>query len=207
MAPLQLAAADLVLGRINKGEVNLEDVRYTDIQQSIRQIVRWHCRLSHVAAHTSLMTITLEQLMSDPWGQEYFVAQFLNFQPKEFLMQQHLMMEQHIDEDALEESLEQILLYENDLLLQIEKAEKLPDQIEHLLDEVVNQELELTHSLKDWPCLSFWNAGDQSNPTEMNAIAKLNAQDFAPNCDGEFSSCFVAQDKCEAKGDAICRDK
>jgi hypothetical protein len=204
--PLRLAAADLVLERIYNGELSMEDVRFVDIQQALRQIIRWHCRLSHVAAHTSLMTISLEDLVEDPWQSEYQVSRFLNLKPKDYALEQHLMEEQHIDEDEIAGSVDQIVQHAAALLLKIEAVEKLPRKmLEPMLDEVINEELKLTNNLKDWPCLPFWSAGNSATPNDMALIAKHNAKDFSPNCEAEFTNCFVPRDKCEAKGDSICK--
>ena len=35
-------------------------------RRQIQQLMRWHCRLNHVAAHTSMLTIFLEDLISRP---------------------------------------------------------------------------------------------------------------------------------------------
>jgi hypothetical protein len=205
--PLRLAAADLVLERIYKGDLSMEDVRYVDIQQALRQIIRWHCRLSHVAAHTSLMTISLENLVEDPWELEYKVSRFLNLKSKDYALEQHLMEEQHIDEDEIAGTVDQIVQHAAALLLKIEAVETLPRKmIEPMLDEVINEELTLTNHLKDWPCLPFWSAGNPATPNDMTLTAKRNAKDFSPNCEAEFTNCFVLRDKCEAKGDSICKE-
>ena len=203
--PLLLAAADLVLERIKDGNASIESVQSVDIKQATRQIVRWNCRLSHVAAHTSLLTISLQGLIEEAWVTEYLTTCFLNLKPKGYSLEDHLLAKLHVDEDEMTESLAQIIHHAEALLLQIENMEKIPNKMEGVVDKVVDEELMLTKNLKDWPCLAFWNAGDQQNPTELNAIGKHNAQAFSPNCDGEFTSCFVKRDKCEAVGDAICQ--
>jgi hypothetical protein len=204
--PLRLAAADLVLEQIKDGVAPIESVQSVDIKQATRQIVRWNCRLSHVAAHTSLLTISLEGLIEEAWETEYLITCFLNLKPEGYSLEEHLLGKLHVDEDEMAGSLAQVVHQAEALLLRIENLEQIPNKMEGTVDEVVDEELMVTNNLKDWPCLAFWNAGDHLTPTDMNVIGKHNAQAFSPKCDGEFTSCFVQRDKCEAKGDAICQE-
>jgi len=36
-----------------------------DVKNVLRLIVRWHCRLSHVAAHTALMSVDVRDVILD----------------------------------------------------------------------------------------------------------------------------------------------
>ena len=36
------------------------------MNQKVRQLIRWQCRLSHVAAHTRMLTVFLEDMHTRP---------------------------------------------------------------------------------------------------------------------------------------------
>ena len=205
--PLRLAAADMVLDQTmphhdkgSKSAVKVSAIKTDDIKQAVRQNVRWHCRLSHVAAHTSILTVTLEDLMDEPYEEEFKVKEFLGLKDPQQDLNQHLLSERHIDEDEMVESLDQIVMDAERLLRGLHPD---PEQLEKLLDGVIDEEMSMTNGLKDWPCLSFWAVGDNKSP-DITAVSKTTAASLSPNCDAPYTKCFVKRDRCEFKGDAVC---
>ena len=75
--PVRLAAADMALAAQPHETTATTEIHLEDIQQATQQLIRWHCRISHVAAHTSVLTMTLENLMDVPWEEEYKVRNTL----------------------------------------------------------------------------------------------------------------------------------
>ena len=43
-----------------------ENPRKDKYARQIKQIVRWHCRLNHVAAHTAMLSVFIEDLVARP---------------------------------------------------------------------------------------------------------------------------------------------
>jgi len=187
--PLRLAATDLVLAEDQQEQL----VQVTDVLDATRQLVRWHCRLNHVAAHTSLLTITLEDLIESPWEEEYRVRDFLNLLQNNKTNHFNQDEEHHIDEDELATSMDDIVKKSTLLWNRLQKS-----SMEDLVDQVVDEELKKTHNLKDWPCISFWEG------IQDRTSAKQIARWLSPNCTAPFTSCWVARDVCETQGDAKC---
>ena len=188
VSPLMTQAADLLLNQE-------EDVSVQDLNQVTRQVVRWHCRLNQVAAHTSLLTVTFDSIISQAQSVREDICHFLNLQPKDNV--QHFMDDGFLETDDLElvmEKIQKILLKANS---QISKP------IHDFIHQVIQDELDKTNNLQNWPCLSFWSVGGDSK--ELTPVARKVAAAFAPNCSADFAHCGVARDKCEERGDPICK--
>mmetsp|Transcript_24994 Transcript_24994/g.30741 ORF Transcript_24994/g.30741 Transcript_24994/m.30741 type:complete len:389 (+) Transcript_24994:391-1557(+) len=172
------------------------------IEQSLRQIVRYHCRMSHVAAHTAMLNIDLDSSSID--------QDVLN-------IVKHII--EHIDGEQNEKIFDHKLReIENDIkskLITNEPFSTTPDLSHRFyytdevdtLSEVLQTELDLTNNLQKWPCLSFWDPfspGDVQNGVSINDHAKTLAKALSPNCSDAFSKCTVKKDRCEEKGDSSC---
>jgi hypothetical protein len=48
-----------------------------DVQQVLRQILRYHCRLNHLSAHTAMLSIKFMDLFADPIGMTQQIRAFL----------------------------------------------------------------------------------------------------------------------------------
>jgi hypothetical protein len=203
--PLSLAALDLVLAEIEKSHISKDTVSFSDVQQALKQLIRWHCRLSHVAAHTALMTTTLDDLITDPWEMEAKVRAFLDLPPRHegHQLDEDLM----IDEDELINSIEELVQFATVLFAALSQKEKLIKKPEELFDDTLQGELDNTNNLSDWPCLSFWAVGDEKGPTELRPIARGTAKELSPDCSAEYAKCTVPRDKCEERGDALCKSR
>ena len=218
--PLLLAASDLVIDQVTQGLLpSIEYITLEDVTQALRQIIRWHCRLSHVAAHTAIMTITLEDFLRDPWEEEYQVRVFLDLLQedgdtkdgsKTISLHHHMELEHHINEDKLigrmYETVHQAtnLVRRLDQMLQVgeNNGNRKLSRIGDLTDSIIHDELESTDHLKAWPCKSFWDLDDKSS--KITEISKRTAMLFAPNCTSHGSNCWVPRDLCEVQGDAKC---
>lgn len=218
--PLLLAASDLVLEQSLHTSIAADDITLLDITQATQQVVRWHCRVSHVAAHTAVLTVSLEDLLDDPWEEEYQIRSFLNLVPaaaantttedgREVVVEEN-GEEKHIDEDELAGSMDEIVHRSTLLLMRLDQlrlaaasnTRKKAPKMEDLLDTIVNHELSSTNNLDAWPCTSFWKFEDTITP-----LSKKTAQMFAPNCTAPYTKCFVQRDHCEEHGDVKCSPK
>jgi hypothetical protein len=191
--PLLLGAVDT----LSHSTGNSSPISFNDIKSSLRQTIRYHCRLSHVAAHTSLWTLTSKELSESPLqGLVIQIQQFLGLQgevdlegKKELLLQQASQFRK-------------MTLEGYNLLNSFTNSTKTDTRM--TLNNVLLEELKISNSLTAWPCQSFWTVGDAPNREELSPLVKQIAEALSPDCEAPFTSCFVKRDKCEAKGDGKC---
>lgn len=182
-------------------------VSLNDLQFTLRQLIRFHCRISHISAHTALLTIPLNEMILNP---DQVVEQLRLFlgkssdQPK----QAHIVtaMEVHQTRKELKDettaALQSIRTSAMTLLSQVVDA----DNVLEVLSNVLRHELRSTKNLTDWPCQSFWSVGEDSDPYNLPLESKRIAAALSPNCSATFSNCWVHRDLCEAKGDGPCKE-
>jgi hypothetical protein len=194
--------------------VSIRDSSITlqDLKTALRQQIRFHCRLSHVSAHTALWTIPSHQLtdttMTDLVSQ---IQSFLGLAPH-----------QEEEEDYNEGLTKSITTTISDMAAQFRiildagtslltnlqtlssPAARNMDDLYHVLDQVLWDDMNRSQNLTAWPCESFWTVGDENAPLELSPITKRIAAAISPNCSAPFTSCFVKRDKCEAMGDGLC---
>eukprot|EP00934_Nitzschia_sp_Nitz4_P003045 Nitzschia sp. Nitz4//scaffold207_size38617//3893//4771//NITZ4_007670-RA/size38617-augustus-gene-0.29-mRNA-1//-1//CDS//3329541590//3035//frame0 len=63
--PILLGATSTLLSALSPTE-SLEVISMDDLKASLRQQLRYHCRFSHIAAHTTLWSISLDTLVNTP---------------------------------------------------------------------------------------------------------------------------------------------
>jgi hypothetical protein len=170
-----------------------------DASQTMRQVIRWHCRLSHVAAHTALLNVDLSALhvkelervvnfiVAKP-GDEPLPLTEEGTDPVTLFPDFSFLNNLHVDEDIRR-------WFQSN----IGRSE---------MDHIVLDELDTTNNLSLWPCLSFWRkgTGTATNGERIDAsIHEQLAQMMAPKCSEPFVKCSVKFDRCEEKGDIPCR--
>jgi len=166
------------------------------LSEITQQVIRWHCRLSHVSAHTALFTFYLPlDIHSDRL--KYFLQFIMSEAPEEKVSVEENVMNDFISKIELQvipqlEKIKQHLIQELGT-----------DDIQNFVDILAN-ELKTTKNLTKWPCLSFWNVGTSQRRENMSDVSKSIAKAYSPNCRGSFVKCSVARDTCEEKGDPIC---
>jgi len=182
--------------------------------------VRFHCRLSHVAAHTAILSVNFLDAVTDPARVASRLEAFLIPAPRqesggggaENAAGRH--QEQQDDDLAAIKFIaddDQGGLYVTQerfatrILTRIQSTTGV--HVNRLLDQVLVEEMVATRNLTVWPCPSFWAAGDpDGDPLDMSPIVKRIAKSLSPDCDDPFGSCWVARDKCEARGDGLCNE-
>jgi len=195
--PLGLASADAL--RSASHDDSSSDAMLSDLKAATRQIIRWHNRLSHVAAHTSLLTVSLDDLLDDPFGVEDKICNFLS-------VEKVVSGGSHIDEEELIGSVQPIIDLNNRLLTEIGHASGLEKAIEDVFEVVMKEEFHRSKNLSAWPCQSFWSVEDDPNPTKnLSPVIKKLAKRMSPNCNAEYTKCTVEKDRCEERGDAVCK--
>ena len=196
----------LLLGATNALEaVNLDQgldgITVNDIKSSLRQQIRYHCRLSHVAAHTSMWSLDLEELVGlSPEDLESEIRAFLELEEEE---NPALDEEQRLSSEEIEHLFFSMSSSASAILTHAQTTTK--DDILKTFDDVLLDELRISKNLTSWPCESFWTVGDPSdNPQNLSPSITKIAEAISPNCTAPFTSCFVKRDLCEAKGDSEC---
>lgn len=155
----------------------------------IRQLARWHCRLSHVAAHTKMLTgvcflrslqqyaltgklcnikVFTEDLVKRPAFEWDRILSFLGVD---------------VDRVKLLAAAERFTAM---LVSETRFSEKVPSAIRERGLQTLNDEMKKTRNLADWPCLSF-------KPLDK-AKLPLTAEMLSPNCSSIFVQCSVPID-------------
>ena len=71
------------------------------------------------------------------------------------------------------------------------------------LKEVLQNELDSTDNLKKWPCKSLWDLeGLQEDGSD---VTSRMAKKLVPDCSAPFTTCGVKRDRCEERGDVLCK--
>jgi hypothetical protein len=166
------------------------------VSRGMRQIIRYHCRLSQVAAHTSVTNIDLSSKMlvkevmeavkriaADP-GQHSIQNDFRK-------TDRLLNVETYLN-DALSEPVSNTsFLLKNSMV----------DNDLSMLQAVLQDELDSTNNLRKWPCKSLWDVGD----IQKDDVLSNTARKLVPDCNAPFTTCGVKKDRCEMIGDVKCK--
>ena len=140
---------------------------------ALRQLVRWHCRVSHVAAHTALLTVHARGVVAAPRTELEALLTFIGVK---------------VTPDALDDEERRGL---GELRAAVERAAALADAAPStdaaLLEHALRDELTATRTLRKWPCQSLWVEGGDDQL----------ARALVPNCSAPFTVCSVGRDRCE----------
>ena len=203
--PILLQVTDALRAVLGHNQT-VQSITFEDLQVALLQMLRFHCRLSHVAAHTASMTIDKKTLVN---------ATKLGLDLREFMAPDFAKMHAGsggggdddtpitVDDDEMRVVYDQASVGAG-ILTRL--SEKLMYDIDILeaLDRVLQDELDRTITMTAWPCPSFW---DPPPPLQLSALTKRLAKALSPVCDDPYVSCFVQKDKCEAAGDPVCKKK
>jgi len=186
----------------------------------LRLMMRWHCRLSHVAAHTAMVTISLQDILRDPsvalgrilsfvWSDDWEweggekepqSPENRNKEKKasQVVDDEHLV----VDRDG---SLRRLL----DLtLLVLDELSTSDDAVKKSLQDAFTGEMKLSKDMTAWPCPSFWNgvnSNSDAGDDQMRIIRQISTE-IVPDCsdDNPFARCTVNRDRCEVRSDSQC---
>jgi len=177
-----------------QGGINISK---SDILQVTKQVIRWHCRLSHVAAHTALWTVDF----TSPDLQWTQILDFIISTPStiEGDTADHWSKIDTIKVEV-QKQLELFQSQASRVYSELVVPEYLRD-----MENVLEHEMSTTENLKKWPCLSFWEISTESG--DLPSVSMILANKLVPNCLAPFTTCSVNRDKCEEMGDALCKKK
>ena len=194
-------------------------VTLNDLTAALRMILRHHCRLSHVAAHTALQSVPGLELWRDPVATLTSLRQFLTPEDDDNNNNNDAEGDDDINPAVLDddqiEMLEGQMAYGTQLLTHVQATSSPQQNILTVLDRVLMQELEATHHFSKWPCPSFWAAAsgpptdassntENTTPTTLSPLLQRLARAMSPDCDDPYNTCFVQRDQCEFQGHADC---
>lgn len=205
------------------------------VEKITQLLLRWHCRLSHVAAHTAELTLTLDNLLRHPtdtldtilafvWRQDWEWGEQNDNQkhtregdpPKVWKSDAEAFVAS--DVGSLQPLLSQlsILLQDDGVLLSSSTDTTF---VGETLRQSFAKEMINSNNLSIWPCTSFWDGVEVNNIGGNNenkynnyedksraAVYKI-ANEMTPNCrDGDlYAHCTVNKDRCEVKKEAKCK--
>jgi len=145
------------------------------------------------------LTVSLDDLLDDPFNVEDRICSFLS-------VEKVTSNGGHIDEEELIGSVQPIVELNNRVLTQIGHSSGLEKAIENVFEPVMKEEFRKSNSLSAWPCQSFWSVGDDPHPAKHLSLPIQNiAIEMSPNCNADYTKCTVEKDRCEERGDAICK--
>ena len=211
---LMLGAADAIRGSLKLGQTQ-HDLTLRDLKAALRQFVRYHCRVSHLAAHTAVLLMEMDTLSFAPHVASEGLLNFLNISA----ISRGEMEDPDIDRMEESDDIGNYMLEEQDiiatsnnvqsfaasLLTWIEQHEQV--NVKEELDKVLLDELQLSNDFSKWPCESLWTTGDGPNGLDLSVHGQRLAQSLAPDCNAPYTECSVKKDRCEQVGDAFCKKK
>jgi hypothetical protein len=137
--------------------------------RQIKQFVRWHCRLNHVAAHTAMLSVFVEDLKARPVVELYKILSFMGIRPSQ---------------PDIEAAINQLGASTMARLAENEGA--VP---QNLVTAAADALQETTARLSKWPCDSFKDLeldGDK---------LPIHYTQLAADCDSEHVTCSVGVDQ------------
>lgn len=164
-----------------------------DTKAVLRQILRFHDRLSKVAAHTSLLTIRETDILQRPGEVARALLDFVHGK----------------DAADKKDSLPATLFEHyrqppaNSFLAFLARNSSVSVVLDEL-NYVLLNELKFTKNMTVWPSPSFWLSGEEDDRKDLSEIPRALAKLFSPDCSDPSVNCWVKRDKCEAVGDALC---
>jgi len=217
--PLVMGVADALQYIIVQGEQNhhktpdepllhQQDITLKDLKAVLRQFMRFHCRLSKLAAHTAILSINLDDFMDNYEEATQKVYEFLKYSQdgqddyEDGLEDQNAELGGGMEEVGI---LSSELGFVKQILTRIQAENHV--KVLEVLDTTLVHEMMNTKNLTNWPCESFWTVGEVGERTQLSPFATQIAKSFSPNCSAPFAQCWVPRDKCEAVGDGVCPDK
>jgi len=168
----------------------------SDASQTMRQVIRWHCRLSHVAAHTALINVNLSALDVKELKR---IVDFIVTNPGN----DPLDLKEGKDPSTPfpKFSILDNPFVDTNILRWFQSNDGRSD-----MDHVLSDELKTTKDLSQWPCLSFWRKGTNNKDEKIDDdIHERLAKMMVPKCSEPFVKCSVKFDRCEENGDIPCR--
>lgn len=211
---LLLGASDALRGTLTLGTTQ-QVLRLEDLQASMRQLLRFHCRISQMASHTAVLTLDMASVRQSPRIVAAGLLNFLNITAHdhgEVEMDEELELREDSEDGAgyhtaTEDDLEltdlgmSLQMYASSLLTWIQKNEHV--QVKRELNKVLQEEMVRSDNFTK--CESFWTTGQGPKQTDLSVFTRRLATSLVPDCSsGSGNNCPHARDVCEERGDYVC---
>jgi hypothetical protein len=191
--PLLLQVTDALRTSLEPPQT-FTDLTWEDVKVGLLQIMRFHCRLSHVAAHTASLTISISNLLNTTELTES-LQDFMT--PKDQRKANPALGDDlsRVDEDVRKLLLEQETVG-SQILSHIAGSLPAGQDFWAELDRLLVSELTATKNMTVWPCPSFWSA--LPAPLQLSPVTRRLARALSPACSDPYVKCFIKKDLCEA---------
>ena len=127
--PLLLGAVDLALETVGD-DFSSSEIIVDDLVGVVRQLMRWHCRLSRIADDTALFTVTFDRMVAYPMKAEKDLVEFLELSHED-------QSDIHVDMEKLAEKVFHRIDACTAFLMQLNEAQL----IELVVKQVIHDEL------------------------------------------------------------------
>ena len=141
----------------------------------MRQLIRWHCRLNHVAAHTTMLTVFVDEFLARPTFTLQKIASFVDISLNTDQITSLLLSHYHNNN--------------NNLI-------KVPHRLTQRGQQVLEEELSNTNNLSQWPCRNFLSLESSSSSSSL-ILPTLRYYDLAADCTAPYVKCTIRFDKRE----------
>ncbi|KAL7505693.1 hypothetical protein ACHAWX_000626 [Stephanocyclus meneghinianus] len=184
----------------------------SELETLLKLIMRWQCRLSHVSAHTSMITVDYNNVLEDPMVAMEKALKFVFSNDWEWDGEEKKAWKDINSKEELTDiiysvisdtkSYLDLMLDEANLILE-ELANKfqtitadvlsVSTTVQNAFEEEMNQSKDMTV----WPCPSFWLGVEK---LKFNSLLVPECRDGHP-----WIKCTINRDKCEVKEDPECK--
>lgn len=159
----------------------------------IQQMIRWHCRLNHVSAHTFMYNVHLDY--KNLIDLTSILVRFIVSDVGKSFSEDFRHLDQMKQVDAyVTTAIKRLSNYDGFI-----SGSRLSERIMQRLEAVLMKELNDTKNLTNWPCMGFWDVQDIDSP-----VVKGIATELVPDCKAQYTQCSVKKDLCEEKGIKDC---
>jgi len=169
------------------------DQSHSTLSGVLQQMIRWHCRLNHVSAHTFVYNINIDH--ED-------IIHLTSMLVKIIVSDVGKTFSEDVrHEDPMKRVDEYLIVAFQNWSSRHESILKshIPKHVIERLDTVLMKELNDTKNLTQWPCLGFWDVQDIDSQ-----VVKQIATELVPDCNAKYTKCTVKKDFCEERGDKNC---
>lgn len=211
---LLIGTSDALRGTLSVGHTP-QVLRLEDLKAALRLLLRYHCRISHLAMHTPVLSLEMNVIAHAPRVASQSLLTFLNITASdhgELSMSRMEAMEEEAQDSSkdsgrweenlakdreLLESSQTLQSYTSSMLTWIQKHEDV--HVKNELNQVLEEELNASDDFAT--CHSLWNISE-----DMSVFSRILAMSLAPDCAGS-KLCTHPRDLCEEKGDAKCEGR
>lgn len=192
--PLMNQAIEAI-SKVDQTDISSSDGSYIHMLSGVfQQMIRWHCRLNHVSAHTFIYNVHLDY--KNLIDLTSVLVRFIVSDVGKSFSEDFRHIDQMKQVDAYVTTA--IKRWSHHHYSSI-SGSLLSEHVMQRLEQILMKELNDTKNLTNWPCMGFWDVQDIDSP-----VVKGIATELVPDCKAQYTKCSVKKDLCEEKGDKDC---